>query len=166
VPNRGTGAVNPKQSRPVVPSALADGYDIAKGTTKYCLASSQVLRSYKCLLGKGGKRGAGLGPRGSRANGSASGTLRSSADDRQASVLCGNDATAIVGSHEQCLRKNMGRELTSSGLSTRAEDATAQIVRIKALHRAKGLQDAQPPIVLRRLPRLERQPVPTLSYRR
>jgi hypothetical protein len=57
-------------------------------------------------------------------------------------------------------------ENSSSALSTRAEDATGQIVRIKALHRAKGLQDAQPPIVLRRLPRLERQPVPTLSYRR
>ena len=45
VPNRGTGSVNPKQSRPVVPSALADGYGIVEGTTKYCLASSQVLRS-------------------------------------------------------------------------------------------------------------------------
>ena len=150
-----------------MPSALADGYGIAKGTTKYCLASSQVLRSYKCLLGKGGKRGAALGPRGSCANGSKSGTLRGSADDRQASVLCSsNDATAIVGSHEQCLRKNNRAENSSSGLSTRAEDATAQIVRIRALHRAKRLQDAQPPIVLRPLPQLEQQPAPTPSYRR
>lgn len=73
---------------------------------------------------------------------------------------------AIVGSHEQRLRKNNRAENSSSGLSTRAEDATAQIVRIRALHRAKRLQDAQPPIVLRPLPRLEQQPAPTPSYRR
>jgi hypothetical protein len=54
VPNRGTGSVNPKQSRPVVPSALADGYGIAKGTTNYCLASSQACAAISVFSGRAG----------------------------------------------------------------------------------------------------------------
>jgi hypothetical protein len=62
--------------------------------------------------------------------------------------------------------KTIGPRIHLLVLSTRAEDAAAQIVRIRALHRAKRLQDTQPPIVPRPLPRLEQQPAPTPSYRR
>ena len=57
-----------------------------------------------------------------------------SAGDRQASVVwSGQDATAIVGSPRAgSAQKQSGREFTSSGSSTRAEDATVQIAGIDA----------------------------------